>query len=499
MPSPETRQYQAWIRQQVARREQEYRADTEAGLFSILTAVWDGSPLQHLRTLAQSIEAQQQSYEWVILDNGCRNRQLVCFLDKLGGNSQVKLIREERNVGIIRGLRDCLETASGRYVLPVDGDDVLYPDALRVIASVVAAANYPPLLYTDEDKVIGRRVYQPYFKPDWDPVLLLNSAYIAHLGVMDRSRALDLGVYSNAQAEGSPDWDAFVRFLIAGYSAVHIPEVVYSWRVHAQSTADDAASKPYIHSSQKAVLQQFLDAHPLGSKFEIGYSPLFRGAAHWHFVRRQEETPAMATVAIRHLRGEARSLRAVAERRGFVHLVGEDVASESSEWMREAEGIFDLHPDAVMIGGLIQNRQGMVYDAGRSFGFGGVCGCPYRGRAVSDLGYFGQLSKQRSVSAVSSQFAMVRAEFLRELLEMIPATASLACLGAWAGAYALRGGKRVVYSPFMRAISDVDWDALVEPAEWTLFAEKNHDVIPDRRFYPRPFSLQAAFQLEFGN
>jgi O-antigen biosynthesis protein len=47
--------------------------------------------------------------------------------------------------------------------------------------------------------------------------------------------------------------------------AVHIPEVVYSWRMHPESTADDAGSKPYIHSSQKAVLHRYLDAAGLAS------------------------------------------------------------------------------------------------------------------------------------------------------------------------------------------------------------------------------------------
>lgn len=465
-----------------------------------MTAVWDGSPLRYFRRLAESILQQPGACEWVILDNGCRNRKLVSYLKELSAHAQVKLLRAETNAGIIRGLRMCLEQATGQYVLPVDADDVLYSDAFRVLASWVMAAGYPRLLYTDEDKVMGRGVYQPYFKPDWDPVLLLNSAYIAHLGVMERRTALDLGVYSDGATEGSPDWDAFVRFLIAGQRGAHIPEVVYSWRVHAQSTADDGASKPYIHSSQKAVLQRFLDAQPQGRGFEIEHSPLFGGAAHWRFVRRREDPRAIVTVAIKEPATEARSLAAVArqmaEQQGFVHLVGEDVQMEDTDWIWEAFGVFELHPDAVMMGGRIRNRQGLINDAGRCFGFRGVCGSPYRGRPVSDPGYFGQLSKQRSVSAVSTQLGVVRAEFLLELLDAIPQQASVRFLGAWAGAHALRTGKRVVYSPFLSGISDLDWDSLVDVSEVALFEEMNGDIIPDRRFYSPHFSLREAFEVE---
>lgn len=501
-PSAETRRYGSWIRGRVAEREREYQTEAAPGLFSVLTAVWDGSPPRHLRTLAESIVRQNQhgDSEWVILDNGCSNQKLVSCLKELSAYSWVKIRRVPSNAGITKGLRLCLEHATGRYVLPVDADDVLYDDAFRVIASEVRRAGYPPLLYTDEDKVIGSRVYQPYFKPDWDPVLLLNSAYIAHLGVMDRRRALELGVYSDRETEGSPDWDAFVRFLMAGHSATHIPEVVYSWRVHAQSTADDAATKPYIQASQKAVLRRLLEAQPQASRFEIELSSLFGGAAHWHFARRREEPKPFVSVEIDELPGKAQQLATVAQdmanRGGLVHLVGKDVQIEDPEWFWEALGLFELHPEAVMIGGRIQNKRGIIAEAGRYFGFGGVCGCPYRGRPVSDPGYFGQMWKQRSVSAVSTQFAVVRADFLLELLGAIPEHASVAFLGAWAGAHALRTGQRVVYSPFLSGISDLHWDTLADASEVALFEEMNRDIIPDTRFYSRHFSLTEPFGLQ---
>lgn len=477
-------------------RQHDHTVDPQPGLLSILTAVWDGSPVRHLRTLAESVLHQHGACEWVILDNGCRHARLVSYLRDLSRDARVNLLHAKTNLGITSGLRMCLEHASGQYVLPVDADDVLYPDALKVIATRIVALGYPALLYTDEDKVMGRGVYQPFFKPDWDPVLLLNSAYIAHLGILDRRRALELGVYNDPKVEGSPDWDAFVRFLIADHTAIHIPEVMYSWRVHAQSTADDVASKPYIHSSQKAVLQRYLDAHPHGSKFDVALSPLFGGGAHWRFVRRHGDAQRMVTVTIRDASENARNLAIAARGAPFVHLVGPDVQIDDPDWTWEALGLFELYPDAVMIGGRIRNEQGFINDAGRYFGLHGVWGCPYRGLPVSDPGYFGQVWKQRSVSAVSTQFAVVRSEFLLPLLNAVPEQASVGFLGAWAGAHALRTRKRVVYSPFLSGISDVDWDSFIDTAEMACFESANRDIVPDRRFYSPHLSLRKPFQLE---
>ncbi len=395
-------------------------------------------------------------------------------------------------------------------MLPVDADDYLYPDALQVITSFIRQTGYPALLYTDEDKLIGKKFFDPYLKPDWDPVLLLNSAYIAHLGIINREKALELGAYTDPKTEGSPDWDLFVRFLIAGYAAIHIPEVLYSWRVHARSTADDAASKPYVHASQKAALQRFLDTQPDPERFSIEYSPLLGGAAHWYFRRRHDRAPPFVSIALTGSAADRKQVslpvaskpaclaafaREAARQNGFVHLVGEDVDIENAEWPWEALALFELHPDTVMIGGRIHNRKGIITEAGRYFGFAGPCGCPNRGKSVLDPGYFAQMWKQRSVSAVSTQFAVIKAAFLLELLDSLPDNASLAFLGAWAGAHALRSGKRIVYSPFLGGVSDLDWDSLVPGSERDLFAILNKDLIPDRRYYSRHLSLEKPFAL----
>ncbi len=461
LPSRGAREYQRWIKNRQAFRRTVHMSAPQKGLLSILTPVWNGTPVQYLRELAQSISPQNKdgACEWVLLDNGCSEEKLLEYLKELSALPWVKLDRTKTNLGIIRGLRRCLERAKGRYVMAVDADDLLYPDALQVVASAIVKNGYPHLLYTDEDKVNGSQRYQPYFKPDWDPVLLLNSAYIAHLGVIDRKRALKLGAYSDAAAEGSPDWDLFVRFLIAGQKAIHVPEVVYSWRVHAASTADDVARKPYIGASQQSVLRRFLDAQPSGSLFEIEPSPLFGGGDHWHFRRKQEQAKAVMTVVLSQdrcasLQQYAEPARAVAKEDGLFCFVGEDISIENPDWIWEVIGIMDLHRDTIMVGGKIRGNDGKIIEAGLEFGFDGICGSPNRGRPASDPGYFGQVWKQRSVSAVSTRFAAIKARFLVELVEQLPAQATLSFLGVWAGAHALKTGRRIVYSPFLGGISD---------------------------------------------
>lgn len=503
LPTRETREYRKWIAERIIARQEFYREPLQPGLLSIITAVWDGSPVPYLMKLAETVAAQNEhgACEWVILDNGC-SRSAVCrYLAQLSRHSWVKTARSDKNIGITQGLRLCLERATGRYVLPVDADDWIYHDALRIVTWGLRESGYPPLLFTDEDKLIRDRHYQPYLKPAWDPILLLNSAYIAHLGVVDREKALALGAYRDGKTEASPDWDLFIRFLIAGFRAMHLPEVVYSWRVHAESTADDAASKSYVSESQRAVLQHYLDSVPAGKHFEIENNPLLPGAPHWHFIRSPRDGRRFQTIVLADGTidgGVQRVLelaQPAAEQGDFVHFIGEDVDLDNREWVAEVLTLAELHPDIVMIGGRIRNRKGLITGAGQYFGVCGVCGCPHRGRSAADPGYFAQIWKQRSVSAVNTQFAVLKARFLLEIASELPAASSPSFLGAWIGAQAWRRGKRVVYSPFLSGISDIDWESLFPSAEQKLFARENHDLIPDTRFYSPAFSLTRGFEL----
>jgi glycosyltransferase involved in cell wall biosynthesis len=534
----EAREYNRWMAVHLRRRQARYRGSTIPGLLTIVTPVWDGTPLAYFRALAEAIVRQNGAghCEWVVLNNGCQKRELLEYFEELKRHSWVAIHTSPGNVGIIGGLRLCLERAQGRYVLPVDADDWLYPDCLDVVSWWVRETGYPPLLYSDEDKRIDVRAVQPYLKPDFDPVLLLNSAYIAHLGVIDRQMALELGAYSDKSTEGSADWDLFIRFLVAGKAAVHIPEVVYGWRMHPESTADDALSKPYIHTSQKAVLERYLHLRGIAEDYRVEYSPLLNGGtADWWIERRHTRPwpavlvvltnepngrklvdpphyPDLTSVTLPALAGlgrlrEVLSNRPATPARGLgdflsvltkhrlaaglvseelVCLVSEDLRIDRQDWLWDAISLLEKHPDAVMVGGRIRNGRDEIVSAGLVLGFEGDAGCPDAGRPAIDPGYFTQMFKQRSVSAVSSQFAVIRSSFLRE----IPADVSIPFLGAWAGALARRLGRRIVFSPFLSAVSDLDWQALVTPAERERFQNENHDILPDRRYYSRYLGLK---------
>jgi len=497
----------------LAARRGLYAATPAPGLFSFLTTVWNTDPA-YLEVLAASVFGQDGDppFEWVLLDNGSTDPGTRAVLAGLAKHPAVRLERFERNLGIIGGMRRCLERATGRYVLPLDSDDRLEPDCLRILAWHIARHGHPALLYTDEDKLFGDVHCLPYFKPDWDPVLFVNACYIAHLCALDRQRALALGVYGDPAYEGCHDWDSFLRFWQAGDRPLHVPEVVYDWRMHPGSTSGNIRAKDYVYASQRALLARFVAAAPHPERYEIELSPLFSGSPNWHIRRLPMAARPLVTIvigdpdgptvaawragstyprqrweaapAITPLAGDRliELARAAAAEGALLRLLADDVAPmpgfDDAAVLWEALGLFELFADTAMVGGRIVDSAGRIRAAGAYLGFGLGCDCPDVGRRLDDPGYQGQMWQQRSVGAVAAALAVIEPGLLIETLEAHrDLRLSLAYLGAWCGAQARRGGRRIVYSPFLAGRA-ARWDK-VPAAERAAFLDRHRDLLAD--------------------
>ncbi|HQR08144.1 MAG TPA: glycosyltransferase [Gemmatales bacterium] len=471
---PDVLPYPAWIAKRLQDRLEEYVDVPEPGLFSLMTPVFD-PPSGYLRRLGKSIFAQDhRDWQWVIVDNGCKNRDVHYLMGEFAKDLRVTLVRAGEPRGIIGGMRLALEHAHNRYVCPVDHDDQLYPDALRVLAASLSAHNWPALAYTDEDKLFPDGTPgQPSFKPDWDPLLFLNAFYIAHLGVMDRATALDLGVYTDPLAEGTPDGDAFCRYVAAGHVPLHIPEIVYSWRMHMQSTAlRGVEAKPYVTRNQKHVLNRYLHQRGLDEMVTIRTNPLPGLAGSWRVQGEPESIPVVvmpggepqARRQLRQRLSVSHNIHSVHWMRSLPHawqevlhsiygqrwviLLSPDCLPLTTDFVSECQAVQQAVTEAVLVGGILQNAQGKVVSAGLAWGMDGLMGSPLAGLNTHDYTVgMGSLCFQRCVSSVDARFCMVRVDFLKQVLERSGCDLGDPLLPAWFAAVAKEQGKRVLFTP----------------------------------------------------
>ncbi len=484
LPAPRVTQeaavipYPTWITRRLKARVEAYPAVDRQELFSIITPVFD-PPSGYFRVLGKSIFVQDHTdWQWVIVDNGCQNRDVLYLMEQFARDPRVTLVQAGEPRGIIGGMRLALENAKNEYVLPVDHDDRLYPDALRVIAACLQARDWPALAYTDEDKLLpDGAIGLPAFKPDWDPLLFLNACYIAHQGVMNRKLAWQLGVYTDPEAEGTPDGDAFCRFVAAGHEPLHIPEIVYSWRMHAQSTAlHGVDAKPYVTRNQKHVLTRYLNQCGLGSTVSIRTNALPGIAGSWRVQaaaepvplflighgevktqrplrHRLQSCPYISEVIRIRRREQVEQLLASYSPDAWIVLLAENVLPVTTNFVEEWMGVVKACSSAVLAGGTLHNKEYRVISAGLAWGMNGLLDSPYQGQLVKDYtAGQGGLCMQRSVTSVDPRFCMIRAGFLRQSLAQSSGDLDDPLLSVWWATLAAQQHHRVVYSPYVKAL-----------------------------------------------
>ena len=517
--------YELLRREHLRRRAHAYPAIERPGLLSFLTPVWNTDPGQ-LEELAESILGQDvtTNHEWVVVDNASDRTETKAVLDRLARDARVRLYRSDTNLGIIGGTRFCLERATGRYAATVDHDDLLAPDCVRVITHALVSAGYPTLAYTDEDKVEGSTFRDPYFKGDWDPVLFTTSCYIAHLIMFDRERALRARCLHGSTDRGVPRLGHVhqvrgrPRDSVPHSRRSSIPGGCTPSRRPGTSIRNRTCFPPSAASSPSSCAAS---AEP--ERYKVEPSALFNGSPDWR-IRRVPRLPVPITTIliggdatvpvvpvdsrIPHALVQVPDVHATAALRAavrecidghrLVHLLTAGTGIDGTEWMWDAISQFELFPDTAIVGGRI-TRHGRVLSAASYFGFGRGCDSPDRGRSTLDPGFFAQMWKVHSASAVPLHHCVVDPVFLDAFLAAHrDVSVAMPQLGAWMGAFAQTSGRRVIYSPFLTASADIDLEGVSDDLGWATFRRVHWAAIPDTRYLSSRLGLDHATAYQRG-
>lgn len=230
------------------------------------------TPEAFFRQMIESVLNQTYPYlELCIADGSGENISVEKVVKEYQAKDQrVRYQRLEKNEGIAGNTNAAIRMATGDYLALFDHDDLLAPNALFEVASTIEK-DKADVVYTDEDKVTSdlKEHFQPHFKPDFNPDLLCSNNYICHLFVVKRSLALKLGGQDPAY-DGAQDYDFIFRCTEEAEKIVHIAKILYHWRVHQASTADNPTSKMYAFDAGKRAIEAHLQR--IGAKAEVSHT-----------------------------------------------------------------------------------------------------------------------------------------------------------------------------------------------------------------------------------
>lgn len=235
---------------------------TDRPLISIVVPVFN-TPADYLRAMIESVRAQiYQEWELCVCDDASTLSHVTTILNEYRTlDARIRVVRRASNGHICSASNDALAIATGRFIALLDHDDCLPEHALYMVAHYLQLHPSARMLYSDEDKLTpsGERV-EPYFKSDWDPVLMLGQNMFSHLGVFETALVREVGGFRMG-FEGSQDHDLVLRCSerVGVDGIIHIPHVLYHWRSTAQSTARDVSVKPYVREATVRAVREHLE------------------------------------------------------------------------------------------------------------------------------------------------------------------------------------------------------------------------------------------------
>jgi len=252
----------------------------ESGLFDYKPLISVVVPMyktekRYLEALIYSVAGQSyENWELILVDGSGDAGELGKFVRSLPvPGEKIRYADLGGNFGISGNSNRGIDLACGEYTALVDHDDLLERDAFfeivkglnRVIKSKKEEQTdpykqLPEVIYTDEDRCgeCNCRFFNPIRKPDYNPEYLLSNNYICHLVVMKTELIKRLRF--REEFNGAQDHDLLLRAAAEKRGFLHIPKILYHWRVFAGSTSGNTAAKLYAYEAGKKAAAEAISA-----------------------------------------------------------------------------------------------------------------------------------------------------------------------------------------------------------------------------------------------
>ncbi len=235
-------------------------------LVSIITPVYNTPSKIIQKTINSVVKQTYDNWQLCLVDGNSTQVKIKQILREWSLKEpriQVKFL--DQNFGISGNSNEALAMARGEFIALLDHDDELAPFALFEVANFLNDCSDCDVIYSDEDKIDlqGNRS-APFFKPDWSPELLRSVMYIGHLTVYRHQLVKDVGGF-RSEFDFSQDYDLAWRITEVAKRIVHIPKVLYHWRIIKGSAA--AGDKGFAKKTNLAALGSAMERQ--GYKAEI--------------------------------------------------------------------------------------------------------------------------------------------------------------------------------------------------------------------------------------
>jgi glycosyltransferase involved in cell wall biosynthesis len=152
---------------------------------------------------------------------------------------QIVLIRQPHQ-GVAAAKDVGARSASGDFVVFLDGDDHYEPQRLEALGALAAARPDLDILSTDGFVQVGDRNVRRWYEGTWtfetdnQRLAILERPFVGGNSAVRRQRFLDVGGFDRT-FHTAEDWDLWIRLILDGSQAGFVPQPLATWRVREGS------------------------------------------------------------------------------------------------------------------------------------------------------------------------------------------------------------------------------------------------------------------------
>lgn len=257
------------------RRARQLRPVADGPRIDILCCAWN-TPEEFLRAMLDSIRCQ--SYRnWELLIGNCSDdahSAVDGILDEAANRDpRIKPFRLP-NRGIAANTNAVAQHAAGEFIVLMDHDDLLLPDALEKLAAARQRAD-ADFVYADEYvlQMEFRRIWRCRKKP-FSMAALEADNFVNH-PVLIRRRLFDAVGGLREGFEGSQDHDLYFRLLEKTDRIAYVDEPLYVWRINPGSFSERNQER-CIASGIRAVTEHLKRMNLAGDVASVGRTTRYR-------------------------------------------------------------------------------------------------------------------------------------------------------------------------------------------------------------------------------
>lgn len=435
-------EYEIWIQKnEPSKEELEKQRNHKFGIspkISILVPLFR-TPENFFKDLVNSLKNQTYSNWELCLADGTPEGSIP-FIKKYLSDKRIKYKYIGENKGISGNTNEALTLVTGEYIGLLDHDDFLPVFSLYEIVKIINQNKDVEFIYTDEDKMeeVNKPRYGVFFKPDPSPYTLNSANYICHFSIF-KKELMDKLQGFRSEYDGSQDFDIVARAFENTDKIVHIPKVLYHWRVHQNSTAGNSGSKPYAFEVGKKVIKDHVKRYN-DTDVEVtdGLTP-----GSYELIYINKTTPKVSIIFDARTAMEEDKRRIVDEvyksnYENFELIIVDDKKADIAEKIKEIDSEYFMiidknlleiprktyiqellgiaQDDTVgIVGTKLYNEENLVEHNGIIVGMNGIGDFLYKG-APKDIGtYMQRLTIIHNVSCVLTKYAMIRKKYYLEV------------------------------------------------------------------------------------